>query len=157
MEIQEIHRLPQRPVIKDGKKVIRPIIIIVKLANATTKHNIFGNLKRLKAYNGAKKVEGKPLLFVTVHLSQKFLDKKNVNVSFYSSKKKISRKYHGGLKMANMLSTSIKERFLYQEIILLKSDCPIDRLPDSLISVAMNRKSPVKFALLFIYLFFFIY
>ena len=39
VEIEEIHRLPQRPVMKDGKKVIRPII--VKLPNATTKHSIF--------------------------------------------------------------------------------------------------------------------
>ena len=72
MEIEEIHRLPQRPVIKDVKKVIRPTI--VKLANATTKHNIFGNLKRLKAYNRAKKREGKPLLFVTDHPPKKFLE-----------------------------------------------------------------------------------
>ena len=72
VEIEEIHRLPQRPMIKDGKKVIRPII--VKLANATTKHNIFGNLKWLKAYNRAKKLEGKPLLFVTDLLPKKFLE-----------------------------------------------------------------------------------
>ena len=70
VEIEEIHRLPQRPVIKDGKKVIRSII--VKLANATTKHNIFGNLKRLKAYNRAKKLKVKPQLFVTGHLPNKF-------------------------------------------------------------------------------------
>ena len=75
VEIKKIHRLPQRPVIKDGKKVIKPII--VKLANATTKHNIFGNLKRLKTCNRAKKLEGKPLLFVTDHLPKKFLEKKN--------------------------------------------------------------------------------
>ena len=74
VEIEEILRLPQRPVIKDGKKVIRPIII--KLANATTKQNIFGNLKRLKAYNTVKKFEGKPLRFVTDHLPKKFLKQK---------------------------------------------------------------------------------
>ena len=138
VEIEEIHRLPQRPVIKDGKKVIRPII--VKLANATTKHNIFGNLKRLKTYNRAKKLEGKPLLFVTDHLPKKFLEQKKLLMPHFIQAKKNQQKHHGGLKMANMLSTSIKERFLYQEIILLKNDCPIDRLPDFffLIGVEMN-------------------
>ena len=128
VEIEEIHRLPKRLVIKNGKKVIRPII--VKLANATTKHNIFGNLKRLKTYNRARKLEGKPLLFVTHHLPKKFLEQKKLLMNHFIQVKKISRKHHGGLKMANMLSTSIKERFPYQEILLLKIDCPIDRLPD---------------------------
>ena len=58
------------------------------MPNATTKHNIFGNLKQLKTHNRAKKLEGKPLLFVTDHTSKKFLEqKKNLNASFYSSKK----------------------------------------------------------------------
>ena len=128
VEIEEIHRLPQRPVIKDGKKVIRPII--VKLANATTKHNIFGNLKRLKTYNIAKKLEGKPLLFVTDHLPKNFLEqKKIVNASFYSSKKNQQKTSWRAENNEYALYVNLR-KIPHQEIILLKIDCPIDRLPD---------------------------
>ena len=114
VEIEEICRLPQKPVIKDGKKVIRPII--VKLANATTKHDIFGNLKQLKAYNRAKKLEGKPLLSVTekfleqkIYKKKVFGTKKLLMPHLIQAKKKISRKHHGGLKMANALYVNQKK------------------------------------------------
>ena len=66
--------------------MIRPII--VKLANVTTKHNIFGNLKRLKTYNRAKKLEGKPLLFVTDHLLKRFLEQKKLLMPHFIQAKK---------------------------------------------------------------------
>ena len=45
----EIYRLPQYPVVKNGKNNTRPIII--ELTNSFDKHQIFKSFKNLKAYN----------------------------------------------------------------------------------------------------------
>ena len=45
----DIHRLPQRPIVKQGSNITRPIII--KLATAIDKHTVMSNLKNLKAYS----------------------------------------------------------------------------------------------------------
>ena len=49
----DAHRLPQRPIIKHGRRITRPIII--KLANAIDKKKIMTNLKHLKTYNEARR------------------------------------------------------------------------------------------------------
>ena len=46
IQLVDIHRLPQHPVSRSGKRVTRPIII--KLANAMDKQTIMANLKHLK-------------------------------------------------------------------------------------------------------------
>ena len=53
IQLVDIHRLPQPPVSRNGKRVTRPIII--KLANAMDKQIIMANLKHLKLYNEALK------------------------------------------------------------------------------------------------------
>ena len=49
----DIHRLPQRPIVKNRKSFIRPIVI--KLLNTADKHKIMKSLGNLKAYNQLKK------------------------------------------------------------------------------------------------------
>ena len=49
----DAHRLPQRPIVKHGRRITRTIII--KLANALDKKKIMTNLKRLKTYNEARR------------------------------------------------------------------------------------------------------
>ena len=44
-----MHRLLEHPVVKNGKNITRSITI--KLLNSFDKHQIFKNLKNLKAYN----------------------------------------------------------------------------------------------------------
>ena len=75
VEIEEIYQLPQRPVIKDEKKVIRPII--VKLANATTKHNTFETLKRLRTYKEQKSLKVNHCYSPQTIYQKSFWNKKN--------------------------------------------------------------------------------
>ena len=49
----DAHRLPQRPIVKHGRRITRPIII--KLANALDKNKIMTNLKHLKIYKEARR------------------------------------------------------------------------------------------------------
>ena len=77
--IADIHRLPQRPIFKAGKKITRPII--VKLTNDLDKSLILSQLKKLKQYN-AKRTENnqsrKPF-FNTKHLSPIFQQQKSID------------------------------------------------------------------------------
>ena len=45
----DIHRLPQRLMVKNGKRIVRSIII--KVATMLDKARITGSLRKLKAYN----------------------------------------------------------------------------------------------------------
>ena len=54
ISLLDIHRLPQRPIVKQGSNITRPIVI--KLATAMDKHTVMSNLKNLKAYNLKKQV-----------------------------------------------------------------------------------------------------
>ena len=66
----DIHRLPQHPVYKNGKKVSRPII--VKLDSAFSKRTIFKSLKHLKEYNK----DPEKNVYVTEHLPKPFYEEK---------------------------------------------------------------------------------
>ena len=54
ISLVDIHRLPQRPIVKQGSNITRPIVI--KIAAAIDKHIVMSNLKNLKAYNLKKQV-----------------------------------------------------------------------------------------------------
>ena len=54
ISLVDIHRLPQRPIFKQGSNITRPIVI--KLATAMDKHTVMTKLKNLKAYNSKKHV-----------------------------------------------------------------------------------------------------
>ena len=51
--VADVHRLPQHPITKNGKRIIRPII--VKLTSYSDKNIIMRSLKNLKEYNEKKK------------------------------------------------------------------------------------------------------
>ena len=50
----DAHRLPQRSIVKHGRRITRPIII--ELANALDKKKIMTNLKHLKTHNEARRI-----------------------------------------------------------------------------------------------------
>ena len=54
ISLVDIYGLPQRPIVKQGSNITRPIVI--KLPTAMDKHTVMSNLKNLKVYNLKKKV-----------------------------------------------------------------------------------------------------
>ena len=58
IEYADIHRLPQHPVLRLGKKANRPII--VKLLAMQDKKKLYKLVKNLKAYNDRGKLEQTP-------------------------------------------------------------------------------------------------
>ena len=76
IKFADIHRMPQHPVLKNGKKIQRPIII--KLTNLFDKQLIYKSLKNLKLCN--KELNLKPRLpgyiYVTDHLPIEILQQK---------------------------------------------------------------------------------
>ena len=98
VEIADIHCLPQKPVIRQGAKVTRPII--VKLSNAMDKAQIFSNLNRLKTFNETCKKEGKGTVYVTEHLPKQFIPQKKLLLPIFkrakANKKKTSWRVENG-------------------------------------------------------------
>ena len=76
IKFADIHRMFKQPVLKNGKKIQRPIII--KLTNLFDKQLIYKSLKNLKLYN--KELNLKPRLsgyiYVTDHLPIEMLQQK---------------------------------------------------------------------------------
>ena len=68
--LADYHRLPQHPVLKNGIKVNRPIII--KLTNSNDKRLIFSSLKNLKQFNNARKLNKQNFMYITEHLPKQF-------------------------------------------------------------------------------------
>ena len=72
VSLVDIHRLPQRPVTKNGKRVDRPIVI--KVATEMDKARITGSLRKLKMFNEERKTDdpNTSYVFVTDHLPKRF-------------------------------------------------------------------------------------
>ena len=68
--LADCHRLPQHPLLKNGIKVNRPIII--KLTNSNEKRLIFGSLKNLKQFNNVRKLNKQNFVFIIEHLPKQF-------------------------------------------------------------------------------------
>ena len=68
--LSNYHCLPQHPVLKNGIKVNRSIII--KLTNSNDKRLIFNSLKNLKQFNNARKLNKQNSLYITKHLPKQF-------------------------------------------------------------------------------------
>ena len=74
ISLVDCHRLPQRPIFKQGQKITRPIII--KLTNAFDKSVIFNSASNLKKYNqqlsGSSATNGRSRksVYITEHLPQ---------------------------------------------------------------------------------------
>ena len=73
IELADYHRLPQRPLFKNGR-VNRPIIM--KLTNAADKRHIFNNLKNLKSCNENRKKLHQSMVYITDHLPKLFQERK---------------------------------------------------------------------------------
>ena len=74
MNISNIHRLPQHPIYKNGKKIIKPEII--NLSSVFDKLSLFKTVKNLKNFNQNFNSE----LFITEHLPAKFATKYFVSI-----------------------------------------------------------------------------
>ena len=72
--VADLHRLPQKPVFRQGQKVTRPII--VKLVYANDKNYIYRQLRKLKSYNETRKINSKSNIYITDHLPAAFLEQK---------------------------------------------------------------------------------
>ena len=100
IKFADVHRLPQHPVIRFGRKIIRPVII--KLTNSYDKHLIFSSLKHLGTYNESHNCMPKSsgYVFVTEHLPRALQLQKQSLLPLYKkakqSGKKASWKIGGG-------------------------------------------------------------
>ena len=80
ISLVDCHRLPQRPIIKQGQKITRPIII--KLTNAFDKSVICNSASNLKKYNqqfwGSSATNGRSRksVYITEHLPQQLYHQK---------------------------------------------------------------------------------
>ena len=82
ISLVDIHRLPQHPIMRQEKKVTRPIII--KLSNARDKKTILDSLVKLKKFNENKQhslqdstsQSGKSMVYVSEHLPKEFYEQK---------------------------------------------------------------------------------
>ena len=101
ISLVDIHRLPQRPVVKQGRNITRPIII--KLATAMDKHIVMSNLKNLKAYNLKKQnfnndhfhagsSHRKSSVFITDHLPKEYYERKKKLMPAFKSACKFHKK-----------------------------------------------------------------
>ena len=90
LPLMDYHRLPQQPTFKFGRKTTRPIII--KLANAADKRQIFGNLKNLKSYNESRKALNLYCVFVTEHLRKKFLQERKLLLPEFKEARRMTSK-----------------------------------------------------------------
>ena len=88
VSLVDIHRLPQRSVTKNGKRVDRPIVI--KVATVMDKARITGSLRKLKMFNEGRKKDdpNTSYVFVTDHLPKRFeLQKKKLITQFNEVRK----------------------------------------------------------------------
>ena len=83
--LADYHRFPQHPALKNDIKVNRPIII--KLTNSNDKRLIFGNLKNLKQFNNARKLNQQNAVYIIEHLPKQFqLERKALLPAFKEAK-----------------------------------------------------------------------
>ena len=92
VEIVDIHRLPQHPVQRFGRNVVRPII--VKLLTMQDKTLIFNSAKHLKAYNSKRISEDatSPHIFITEHLPKKFQEQRKRLLPVFKDAKRRQQK-----------------------------------------------------------------
>ena len=71
--VVDAHRLPQRPIFKNGKRICRPLI--VKLSTISDKNKIFGHVKNLKNFNEARNLTllHDKFVYVSNHLPRDFV------------------------------------------------------------------------------------
>ena len=96
----DCHRLPQRPIFKEGQKVTRPIIL--KLANAFDKRLIFKAASKLKNYNMqdsrhslSSNEKTSKSVYITEHLPHVLYQQKK-NFYLYSKRQKIKKNLLSG-------------------------------------------------------------
>ena len=86
----DLHRLPQRPIYRNRKKVTRPIII--KLSNAADKRLIYSKLKHLKSYNEKRSLNNSAPAYITDHLPKKFLEEKKLLLPQFKEARRLNKK-----------------------------------------------------------------
>ena len=88
----DFHRLPQRPVYKDGIKINRPIIY--KLSNIQDKQSVLRATKHLKVYNErrSKNLKNAPSVYITDHLPKPFYLQKKSLLPLFKEAKNLGKK-----------------------------------------------------------------
>ena len=103
--VADIHRLPQHPITKNGKRITRPII--VKLTSYSDKNMIMRSLKSLKEYNEERKrtFGGETnYVYVTEHQPRELQQQKKKLLSAHKEAKR-NKDLCGELKKQNIVYT----------------------------------------------------
>ena len=92
IELVDIHRLPQHPVSKFGRRIYWPII--VKLLTIQDKRMIYKSVMNLKAYSDRLKSEQKPqpYVYVSDHLPQSFQNQRKILLPYFREARKHKQK-----------------------------------------------------------------
>ena len=88
--LADYHRLPQRPVFRDGRKVTQPIII--ELTTAPDKKRIFSSLKNITDYNERRRTQNHRTKYVTNHLSKSFQEEQKLLLPQFKKARKLNQK-----------------------------------------------------------------
>ena len=116
ISVVDVHRLPQRPISKEGRLICRPII--VKLASILDKERLFKNAKNLKSYNekcgpnpnssvkSNRLKSNRSQVYMTDHLLKEFVaQKKKPYIQNLLRQKEIKAKHFDALKTVVTIST----------------------------------------------------
>ena len=87
--------MPKQPVLKNGKKIQRPIII--KLTNLFDKQLIYKSLKNLKLYNNELNLKPRlpGYIYVTNHLPIEMLQQKKKLLPLFNKARQKTKERHG--------------------------------------------------------------
>ena len=88
--LADYHRLPQKPLFKNGIKMTRSNII--KLTCALDKGRINGNLENLKFYNNRRRDQNEPPIYITKHLPKLFQEEQKLLLPHFKKAKSMSQK-----------------------------------------------------------------
>ena len=105
--IVDLHRLPQHPIRREGKKMNRPIIF--KVLTTFDKELIHQNIAKLKKFNEDRDSK----VFVTDHLPKVFYNQKKYYYQSFMVPNLIKNRFVGALLKVNTVCTSTINAFVF--------------------------------------------
>ena len=116
VKLAYVHRLPQHPVLRNNKKIVRPIII--KLMNAFDKQLVFNNLKPLKEHNETSNLKPKNpgYVYVAEHLPRELQMQKKRLIPIFRKAKEVEKKLHGRSLMGTISFILKENNFFSNEL-----------------------------------------
>ena len=107
IDVVDLHRLPQHPIRREGRKMNR--LIIFKVLTTFDKEFIYQNIAKLKEFNE----DGDSTVFVTDHLPKFFYNQKKVLLpELHAAKRDKKNRFVGALLRVNTVCTSTINAFV---------------------------------------------